>query len=218
MKAVLLISLALIVLGFASAAYYYPQLPENMISHWGAQGEPNGYMPKAIALFLMPVLSLIFLGLFFVIPRIDPLKHNIKKFYGLYEGMIVLIVAFLLYIHVLMIVWNLGFAFPMMLALPPALGVLFFYMGIMIKHSKRNYSVGIRTPWTLVNDTVWKKTHDLGSKLFKIAGVIAVLSVLVPDYSFWITIGPIIAFTIFIYVYSYWVYRKIGAKRTRTKH
>jgi uncharacterized membrane protein len=216
MKAVLLFAAAIILIGFASAAYFYPQMPENMISHWGAQGEPNGYMPKAIALFLMPVLSILMIGLFIVIPRIDPMKQNIKKFYGFYEGLIALIVLFLLYIHALTIAWNLGFNFPMMLALPPALGVLFFYIGIMIRHSKRNFSIGIRTPWTLVNDTVWKKTHDLGSKLFKVAGIIAVLSVLVPDYSFWITIGPIIIFTIFIYVYSYWVYRQVG-KKPRTK-
>jgi len=57
----------------------------------------------------------------------------------------------------------------------PALGILFYYCGILIENAKRNWFIGIRTPWTLSNEKVWERTHKIGGKLFKIAGLIAFL-------------------------------------------
>ena len=54
----------------------------------------------------------------------------------------------------------------------PAFAVLLFYIGILIKHAKRNWFIGIRTPWTLSSDKVWDKTHALGGKLFQVSAVI----------------------------------------------
>jgi len=153
------ISLAIIFLSFIVSAYLYSQLPENMPSHWNAAGDVDGYMPKIWALFMMPLVNLGLLGLFVLIPIIDPLKHNIEKFRKYYDGLVVLLILFMSYIHFLTLVAGLGVQFNMTLAMLPALGFLFYYMGILTENAKRNWFVGIRTPWTLSSEKVWNRTH-----------------------------------------------------------
>jgi uncharacterized membrane protein len=211
-------ALAMVILGFIASAYFYPSMPDQMASHWGIVGEANGYMDKAVAIFLMPVITALIFLLLIVIPRIDPMKQNIQKFWKYYEGMIMLFLIFMLYLHALIIAWNLGYRFSMPQMLAPAFGLLFFYIGILIEHAKRNYSVGIRTPWTLNNDRVWEKTHKLGGKLFKASGIIAMLGVFFVGQSFYMVIIPVIACSVYIYVYSYHVYRNeptAGKKKRR---
>ncbi len=170
----------IIVVSFAVGAYFYPQMPERIASHWNEQGQVDGYMSKFWGLFLMPFISIGMALLLVFIPRIDPLKANIEKFRKYFDGFIVLIVLFLFYLYLLTIFWNLGARFDMGQVLAPALGVLFYYCGVLVGKTKRNWFVGIRTPWTLSSDTVWDKTHKLGAKLFKVAGIIALCGVIIP--------------------------------------
>jgi len=72
--------LGIILLSFLLGVYLYPQMPEKMASHWDFQGQVDGYMPRFWGLFLMPFISSGLFLLFVLIPKIDPLKANIKKF------------------------------------------------------------------------------------------------------------------------------------------
>ncbi len=67
------------------SAFYYPDLPEEIPSHWNMEGEVDGYMDKDIGAFLMPGVILLISLLFMVIPKIDPLKKNIKSFLKYYH-------------------------------------------------------------------------------------------------------------------------------------
>jgi len=58
------------------------------------------------------------------------------------------------------------------IVLAPGLFVLFYYLGILMQHSRRNWFVGIRTPWTLSSDVVWEKTHKRGGLVFKACAVL----------------------------------------------
>jgi len=199
---------AVILLSFAIGIYLYPQMPDNMISHWNAAGQPDGFMPKFWGLFLMPIISVGMFLLFLAIPRIDPLKQNIDKFRGYFDGMIVLIIVFLFYIFMLSIFWNIGFTFSMIQALVPALGLLFIYMGLLVSKAKRNWFIGIRTPWTLSSEKVWDKTHSLGGKMFAASGIIALFGMLFLDYAIWLVLVPVLFSAIYAMVYSYFEYRK----------
>jgi len=77
-----------------------------------------------------------------------------------------------------------------------------------LKYAKRNWFVGIRTPWTLSSDYVWNRTHKIGGLLFKIIGIITLLGMLVPNYGFYLTIFSIIGSVIFLFVFSYILYQK----------
>ncbi len=212
MKKISISILVIILLSFVISIYLYPQMPETMASHWNSRGEVDGYMPRFWGVFLMPIVSFVILLMFLLIPNIDPLKKNIQKFRKYFDWFILLLMIFLFYIHGLSLYWNLGNVFNMTVMILPALGILFYYIGILTENAKQNWFIGIRTPWTLSNKKVWDKTHKIGGKLFKIAGVIALLGLLLPDYSMWLILAPILALVIYVILYSYLEYQK------QTKH
>lgn len=203
-----LIIIAIILLSFAIGIVFYPQMPEKMASHWNYKGEVDGYITKFWGSFLMPFILVGVTLLFLLIPKIDPLKANIQKFRKHYDGFIIVFLLFMLFIHLQMILWNLGIKISPNVFLPIGTGALFFYAGILLENAKSNWFIGIRTPWTLSSEKVWEKTHRIASKLFKISGVIAVVGVLFRDYSIFFVLIPIFLTTIYSTVYSYLEYKK----------
>lgn len=212
MKKLVLAALLIIIISFVIGIISYNYLPDRLASHWGQNGQVNGYMPKFWALFLMPIISAGMLLLFYFLPRIDPLKNNYKKFRKYYDSFILIIILFLFYIYLLTILWNFKIKFNMNLALIPALGFLFFYIGIILKYLKRNWFIGIRTPWTISSDKVWDKTHKLGSKLFIVSGIITIIGIFFDDFVLYFVLVPVIVSAIWLVIYSYLVYRKEGKK------
>jgi len=203
-----IILLVIILLSFIVGIYFYPQMPEKMASHWNTQGQVDGYMSKFWGLFLMPLISAGLFLLFITIPKIDPLKHNIEKFRKYYDGFVVLIIVFLFYLYLLTIFWNIDIRFSMTQLLAPAFGILFYYCGILTENAKRNWFIGIRTPWTLSNDAVWNKTHKIGGKLFKAAGVIAFVGIFFQNYALFFVLVPVILVAAYTTIYSYIEYQK----------
>jgi len=187
----------------------YGRLPEQMASHWNTANQVNGYMSRFWGAFLMPVVAAAMLLLFLVIPGIDPLKANIAQFREYFNAFITLIIVFLVYMHILTMLWNLGYdQFNMGVAMLPAMGLLFVFAGIMLRKAKRNFFIGIRTPWTLSSDRVWDETHRIGSTLFIISGILALLGVFFANYAVWFILIPVLASTLFLLVYSYVLYQR----------
>jgi len=204
-----IISLLIIMISFIIGISFYSLLPDKVASHWNAKGEVDGYMSKFGGLFLMPVISLVLLLLFIIIPKIDPLKHNIEKFRKYFNGFIVLMMLFLFYLYILTILWNIGVRFNFVHLLVPIFSIFFYYCGILIQKAQRNWFIGIRTPWTLSNEQVWNKTHKIGGKLFKIAGIISLIGILLPEYALFFVICPVIIASLFPVIYSYFAYQKL---------
>ena len=208
MRKTIIIAIGIILMSFLVGIFLYPSMPEIMASHWNAQGEVNGYLSKFWGLFLMPLISLGLFFLFLVIPKIDPLKANIEKFRKYFDGFIILTFGFLFYVYLLTIFWNLGIKFSMGQLLIPALAILFYYCGILIENAKRNWFIGIRTPWTLSNENVWNKTHKLGGRLFKIAAIITFLGVISSEHGLFFVLCPVLFVSIYLVIYSYFEYQK----------
>ncbi|MEN4006646.1 MAG: SdpI family protein [Methanobacteriaceae archaeon] len=201
-------TLGIILLSFIVSIYFYPQMPEEIASHWDLEGQVVGYLPKFEGLFFMPFTLIGLALLFLAIPKIDPLKTNIEEFRKYYDGFIILFFIFMLSIHFHVILWNLGIKINPNMLLSIGFGLLFFYSGILCENAKRNWFIGIRTPWTLSSDRVWDKTHKIGGKLFKIAGVISFVGVLFPNYALFFIFIPIISVAAYTIIYSYAEYQK----------
>ena len=198
----------LILASFVLGAYLYPIMPERMASHWDASGSVNGYMSKLWGLFLMPVISTVLFLAFLVIPRVDPLKENIVKFRAYFDLFILLLFGFLFYIYVLSILWNLGYRFNIIQLMAPAIGLLIFYVGVLTENAKQNWFIGVRTPWTLSSVRVWNKTNRLAGKLFKAAGILAMLGAAFPEHAIWFILGPVILAGVYPIIYSYQEYQR----------
>jgi uncharacterized membrane protein len=186
----------------------YPLMPDVVASHWNAAGEVNGTMPKFWGLVLIPLLMYGFCALLAVLPRIDPLRNNYRKFQDYYEGFILVFAAFLFFIQLQIILWGLGIRVSPNLTLPVMIGILFMYIGFLMEHAEPNWFVGIRTPWTLSSDSVWKKTHQKGATLFKLAGVVSMIGILAGVYAWLFILVPAIAVAVYTVVYSYVEFRR----------
>ena len=207
-KKINIILVSLVLFSFGIGIYFYPQMPEKMASHWNIKGEVDGYLSKFWGLFLMPIILIGVVLIYLIVPRIDPLKKNIEKFRKYFDGFIILLLLFLFYLYALTIFWNLGLKFDIGQAIIPALAILFYYCGILLEKTKRNWFIGIRTPWTLSNDMVWEKTHKIGGKLFKIAGIVAIFGIFFQRYVLFFILAPVILVAAYTIIYSYIEYRK----------
>jgi len=197
--------LCVVIAGYA----YYTIDAEKIASHWNNSGEVNGYMTKFWGIFLFPFVMVGIYLFYLLIPKIDPLKKNIKKFKKYYDLFVLIIIAFLAYVFILSILFNLGFMFNMTMMMMPALALLFMFIGYFMKKLKRNWFVGIRTPWTISNDKVWSKTHKLGSILYVLNGVFILVGMFFSQYLVWFVLIPVLISTVFLVAYSYLEYNKL---------
>lgn len=198
----------MVLLAFGIGLYVYPHLPQQVASHWNASGQVDGYMPKSGGIFLLPLVLVVVALIFAAIPRVDPLKANIEQFRNYYDGFILLFFAFMLLIYLQVVLWNIGIQISPNLVLPIGVGLLFFYIGILCEHAKMNWSIGIRTPWTLSSPTVWEKTHRVGARLFKAAGLLALLGVFFQKWAVFFILVPVLLVAVYSVVYSYLAYRE----------
>jgi uncharacterized membrane protein len=191
--------------------YLYPTLPEKIAIHWDVNGEADGYASKLIGLFLLPVISLFLLPLMLILPKLDPTK-GIKKFKEGYDWFLFGFIVFMSIIYSLSLLWNLGYKFDMMRLMAPAIGVLFYGIGVLMEKMRLNWFVGIRTPWTLSSEDVWDKTHQVGAKAFKTCGVLAFLGILANGWlSLLFTLVPVLVASIYLTYFSYSEHQKISA-------
>jgi uncharacterized membrane protein len=90
----------------------------------------------------------------------------------------------------------------------PAMGLLFVFVGVLLRQAKRNFSIGIRTPWTLSSDAVWDKTHRLGAVLFIVSGIVAALGAFFPGQTaYFLVLAPVLVSSLVLVVYSYVLWR-----------
>jgi uncharacterized membrane protein len=201
------LSVFIIAASYILGLYFYRFMPPIMASHWNIVGQVDGYIPKFWGLFLMPVISTMAFALLSYLPRIDPLRKNVKRFKKTFEQFIFFLVLFLFYIYLLTIVWNLGVIFNLTQAFMPGLAVVFYSSGSLLEKAKRNWFIGIRTPWTLESDEVWGRTHKLGGLLFKFLAIPTIIGAFFPEIAFYIVIIPALAFTVYLFFYSYYIYK-----------
>jgi uncharacterized membrane protein len=208
MRASSILTLGIIAASILVSVYSYPQLPDRMVSHWNGNFEPDGTMDKAMGLTVFPAI-IVFLGaLFLIFPKIDPLKSNIEGFRGDYEYFVILILIFLVFLQALVILWNMGYQMSMAVFMPLWLSVIFFSAGTLCKRARRNWFVGIRTPWAMSSDAVWVKTNRRGGLIFQIAGLAILVGLIVPDLLFIILIAFMILIGVYVTTYSYREYQK----------
>ena len=202
--------IGIVLLPFIYLAYIWNSLPEQVPMHWNLKGEIDDWGSKYSLIglaFLLPVLTYV---LMLVLPKIDP-KKRMESMGGKYDQFKFILVAFMT-VTVLVVIFiskNQKLSNPNMIAI--LAGTLFVFVGNYFKVMKQNYFIGIKTPWTLESDEVWKLTHLLAGKMWVIGGLLIVIcSLVVPvnlNFYFFISISAVIS--IVPIVYSYLIYKKI---------
>jgi uncharacterized membrane protein len=200
--------ITIVLLPFIYLASIWNQLPEKVPMHWNIKGEIDRYGEKMELIIIPILLPLLVYIIFLVVPKIDP-KNKLNKMGNKLQAIKVLLTTFMaiLALFIIYSAKNQSFANPNYIIL--LIGVLYIILGNYFKTIKANYFIGIRTPWTLENETVWKKTHKLGGKLWFVGGIIIVLTSLILDKEPNVTVFLIITgiITIIPIVYSYIIFK-----------
>ncbi len=201
-------SLILLAVLAAITAYGFTQLPGEIAIHFDASGQPDGYMPLVPGLLLLPGLAAGILLLFHYLPGIDPLGENYESFEDLYQLLKLLVTGIFVYLQGMIILWNLGYQYNTTSMVVPVVFSAYYLAAKIMERAERNWFVGIRTPWTLSSDEVWKDTHEKTAPLMKLAAAISLAVLAFPDYGIWLLVLPAVAVAVFSTIYSYWSYRK----------
>lgn len=203
----------LIIISVGISAWAYPQLPDQVPTHWNFSGEVDGYSSKLFAILFGPILLTGIYGVLLGAAKIDPRKENYEKFAGAYRIFMYTILTFLTVMHFSVIFSGLGYHVNMNWIANIGLGLLFVVLGNYMPKVKANYFVGIRTPWTLANETVWTRTHRFGGKVFVIGGILILVSAFAPSsIRAVLLIASIACVAIVPMVYSYVVFKKVADK------
>tara|TARA_R110001583_G_scaffold125143_1_gene276648 strand:- start:124 stop:768 length:645 start_codon:yes stop_codon:yes gene_type:complete len=166
--------LIIVILPFIYLAYIWNDLPKKVPIHWNGEGEIDGYGDK-VSLILIPILlSLLTYVILTLIPIIDP-KGKIKNMGEKYESIKFILIFFMSFLALFILYSSHSQTITNPNILFILIGFLFVFLGNYMKTIKPNYFIGIRTPWTLENETVWKRTHKLAGIMWFLAGIIIII-------------------------------------------
>ncbi len=188
----------------------YPHLSDPMPSHWDPAGNVDGYVSRTWGVLLLPLLTAGLMVLLFAIPSMDPRRANIDAFRGAYNVFVVGFVVFMLYVYALTLAAGMGRQFNLTQLILPAMGLFFVGIGRLLRSAGRNYSIGVRTPWTLASDEVWDATHAVGARTFTLGGLVAIVGAILGAPGFWLAMGALLAAAVVPIAYSYVLWRRLG--------
>jgi uncharacterized membrane protein len=196
----------LIVLSVVFTAVVYSRLPGQIATHFGVNG-PDRWSGRSAA-WLFPGIALGIWALLTTIPRIDPHRANYAKFQSSYDTIVIASTLVTVLVQIAVLGSALGWPIRVETVVPLAVGGLFIVIGELLPRSSPTWFFGIRTPWTLSNDIVWKRTHRVGGFLMIIAGLLVMSLAFLRSREAVYTVIALTAVLIFSTVpYSYFVYR-----------
>ena len=142
-------------------------------------------------------------------PKLDPKKENYKKHSKAYSIMSISTVLTLIAIHWLTVLATFNVIKSMDMFIKLIIGILFVVMGNYMSQLRSNYLTGIKLPWTLASETVWKKTHRIGGRGFMLVGMVLICTSFIKGaFSFILFMVSLAVFMLFISIYAYLEYQK----------
>ncbi|GEC87679.1 SdpI family protein [Brevibacillus brevis] len=183
----------------------YPSMPDQMVIHWGPNGEPNGFAPKLVGVSFIPVVML------FIFVAVRRQKQYYQKFQSSHDTILHTLMIVLLVIHSVIIAYGYGYMLNIGIFVTLILGILFVTIGNFMPRFRHNYLIGIRTPWSLASEEVWKNTHLLSSRVFFIGGILIMLTSFLPTTIHYVLMLLIVLVTILISIgSSHYYYKRTG--------
>ena len=199
---------AVILATLAGIAVAYPHLPNIVPVHWDAHGQANGWGPKWSLFLYGPGMMMLIVLLFSALPWLSPKKFEVDSFRATYLYIMIVIVAMLAYFHVLILLSGLGLVLDVSRAVIGGVCLLIALLGNVMGKVRRNFFVGIRTPWTIANEQVWNATHRFAAKTFFAAGMLGLIAVILRA-PFWLPMAAILVGALVPAFYSLIFYKQL---------
>jgi uncharacterized membrane protein len=164
-------AILLIVAAAVATWVAYPQLPATVATHWDIHNQPNGYSPKSVIFIFGPGMMAGMLVLAYCLPWLSPKRFEVDGFRSTYLYIMLLILALVAYVYGIILWAGTGHARNVGRAVVGGISLLFLFLGNVLGKVRRNFYVGVRTPWALANERVWNATQRFAGKAFVVAGV-----------------------------------------------
>lgn len=195
-------------------AIVFPRLPSPMPVHWNWRGDVDGWGPRW-TIFLLGLMPLALLVLFRIVPKIDPRGDSYEKHERAYQVLVLAVPMLLVAVTWLAIAVALGVPIRIELFVPLLVGLLFILIGNFMPQIRFNYSFGIRLPWTLASEEVWRRTHRLGGYIFIALGIVFITTSLLPlpaGPKWLVALAVMIGLMGYLFVFAYRAWKHAGDK------
>jgi len=170
-----LIGIVLTALVAIATVAVYPRLPDFVPSHWNLHNQPNGYSHKYMLFVFGPGFMVGIMLLMRALPWLSPKNFEVDSFRSSYLQIMLMLVCMFAYFQGLLIWGALGHSMDVGRAIIGGACLLFALLGNLMGKIRRNFYIGIRTPWAIANERVWNATHRFAAKTLVIGGLIGVL-------------------------------------------
>lgn len=198
----------LVVVAFCLAAWLYPLLPDPVPTHWNIRGEADGFTPKPWGAFAGPAIITGVWILLRLVPFISPRGFRVESFMHVFRILVLATVSVTVLIVCAATLAAAGYGIGLVGFISALIGLLFIIIGNYMGKVRRNFFVGIRTPWTLASEEVWYRTHRLGGWLFVLAGAVVLAGSLFGWGSYLLLPAALTAALVPV-LYSLWLYHRI---------
>lgn len=198
------------------AVHYYSVLPEHIPGYLDAHGRPREWSSKNMFFIMWGVYLVLPYLIITFLPFVDPLRQKIESRFK----------TFLLVRDALLVTFAVFFVVSLMTAvkgeqkiywLGVAIGIFLIVFANYLPKIPRNFSIGMKTRWSLSSEIVWKKTQIFSGWLFAATGIMFTvfaltgLGIAIPGFAVIPVMGIIEA-------YSYLAYKKasrVNVERTQ---
>lgn len=176
-KSHLYIGLAALFAAMAALGLYYGNLPDTVAVHWDGNGIANGYAPRWQLWLIGPGLIALLLAMPYLVSWLSPPKFKLDSFRNTLSYQSLVLALMMAVLFGMMLATALGYQL-----MRPRLGWLAVYTVLILVGSpmgkvRRNFFIGIRTPWTLASEAVWDATHRLAGWLMVASGALGYVAV-----------------------------------------
>ena len=196
---------------FVVGAALWPSTPEAVPVHWNLAGQVDRYGGKFEGLFGVPIVALLVLVLFELLPRFDPHRARYAEFKTAYTAIRLGVLAVLACVYAVIPLWTQGVQVSIGPVIGTSIGAVFILIGLVIDQIKPNWFIGIRTPWTLSSERAWVATHRAARWVFvALGGALICAGFLQSDLVLLGTIGGGLVGLLGLVVYSYLIWRQAG--------
>lgn len=205
-KKMLVLTTLVCLLPVVAGLILYPQLPEQMATHWGFGNEPNGYSSKAFAVFGLPGLMAVLNLILPLALKADPKNANMSPV--LFNVCLWIMPVVSVLCSAMTLGYALGYNVNIAKVIPMFIGVVFIVIGNYLPKTKQSYTMGIKLPWTLNSEENWNRTHRLGGFLWVLGGVAFIVLSIFKWWNIYVFFLILAVMVLVPSVYSYLLYRR----------
>ena len=203
-----LAGVAMVVVAAIAFAAAYPALPDRVPVHWDIHGRADGFGSPWNLFAIGPALMAGLLALFAALPWLSPKRFEVEAFARTYLNLMLIVEALVGYFFAVALWAGVNGTVDMPLAILMGLCLAAIFIGNLLGKVRRNFFIGIRTPWTLASERVWYATHRFAARAVVVAGLLALAAALA-GLPAWAAVAILVTGFLAPAVYSLVLYKRL---------